>query len=447
MIRHIREYFSKEGKRKRGIRKAKGRKKAEVIATQRQNLSIHAKALSLLTIISDRLWSHNKKYKADNVISLEMTISDLLGSFCAQANWWDDPLRHGSEFDSVLRAKLPDGSHFTKYFATVLILGNLLKALLQIFYADSYKIAVTYSGLSDDSYNGRFEMWKHDTQKATTLLDMIKKIPTEHDFYIIENILKTAYVHADRIANLTPQGGIAEFDYSLNDLTAGAMAFCIPKNEYAKDKNLPVRHNLGDSSTIVGPFGRDVKIFPYTWLSLIFNKLTTRQLIEFLTRNGYLDDLRLLTQKVEKDVSTRIEKIEAEIDSTENITVDEWPIPLVEAVRMSDIRLVRESIKDCEHIEAPGSSPLIVAAEKGDLQIVKLLLDHSAEVNKYENGKTALIAATYNGHLPVVEELLKAGASVDAKGTGSWNGMDALIVARKKKHNNIVRLLESQRRR
>jgi ankyrin repeat protein len=54
---------------------------------------------------------------------------------------------------------------------------------------------------------------------------------------------------------------------------------------------------------------------------------------------------------------------------------------------------------------------------------------------------TALITAAYNGHTPVVRELLAAGADINAKlGDGSF--ATALILASRNGHTDVVQLLE-----
>jgi hypothetical protein len=59
-----------------------------------------------------------------------------------------------------------------------------------------------------------------------------------------------------------------------------------------------------------------------------------------------------------------------------------------------------------------GQTPLIIAAEKGRLDLVKLLLDHKADIDFRDNaGKTALNIAAKRGHTNVIRLLLKRGAN------------------------------------
>ncbi len=114
--------------------------------------------------------------------------------------------------------------------------------------------------------------------------------------------------------------------------------------------------------------------------------------------------------------------------------------------------------------------PLIIAAEKGKFEIVKLLLEMGSEVNapyqdflnnerfknyghylpyinrgrkawdnKAPSGWTALMAASFNGHLEVVEILLKYGADVDAH--DDVNNYTALTYAASQSHLEVLKLI------
>ena len=68
------------------------------------------------------------------------------------------------------------------------------------------------------------------------------------------------------------------------------------------------------------------------------------------------------------------------------------------------------------------------------------LLDNYADVNAIDNeGKTALIWATEEGHIPTVQALLDRKANVKAK---ALDGTTALAVAKEKDYNEIAKLLE-----
>ncbi len=59
---------------------------------------------------------------------------------------------------------------------------------------------------------------------------------------------------------------------------------------------------------------------------------------------------------------------------------------------------------------------LIEAAERGDAEAVRRLLEEGASVDARDaNGRTALVAAAYGNHLEAAEALIEAGADVNAK--------------------------------
>jgi ankyrin repeat protein len=72
--------------------------------------------------------------------------------------------------------------------------------------------------------------------------------------------------------------------------------------------------------------------------------------------------------------------------------------------------------------QAGTSSPPHVGSRPGQTEMVKLLLDHKAEVDaKTQTGQTPLHSAAKNGHKDVVELLLANQADVNTKDTGFGN--------------------------
>lgn len=73
---------------------------------------------------------------------------------------------------------------------------------------------------------------------------------------------------------------------------------------------------------------------------------------------------------------------------------------------------------------ASDESPLMLAALKGFLPLVKKLVDNDADVNK--TGWTPLHYAATGGHVPIIEYLLDQSAYIDAE---SPNGTTPLMMA------------------
>jgi ankyrin repeat protein len=109
-----------------------------------------------------------------------------------------------------------------------------------------------------------------------------------------------------------------------------------------------------------------------------------------------------------------------------------------ESDRVAMFLLSRPEVK-VEHRNAKGESPLMMAALKGKLELVRRLIDRKAEVNK--PGWAPLhYAATHPGErsLPVVRLLLEHHAFIDAQ---SPNGSTPLMMAALYGHPQVVRLL------
>jgi hypothetical protein len=87
-----------------------------------------------------------------------------------------------------------------------------------------------------------------------------------------------------------------------------------------------------------------------------------------------------------------------------------------------------------------GTTPLHAAAEKGHIEVVKLLIENGAYVNaKDKYGWTPLHEAANNGHIEVVKVLLEHGADPDI---ADIIGENAMSLARKKGYYSIVKLIE-----
>lgn len=122
--------------------------------------------------------------------------------------------------------------------------------------------------------------------------------------------------------------------------------------------------------------------------------------------------------------------------------------PLFAAIRLGHKEIVNSLLKKQEVIESlnvlnrnlmDAKTPLMVAAETGNLEMVQFLLDHGAklDVRSLEN-MTALHFAAKNGHENIVKFLLEQGVGINDK---SNSGATPLLFAAMNGHAAMVKLL------
>ena len=103
------------------------------------------------------------------------------------------------------------------------------------------------------------------------------------------------------------------------------------------------------------------------------------------------------------------------------------------------VRLLLDHGAQVEAKANDGGTSLMLASKKGHLEVLKLLLDHGAQVEaKDKYGWTSLICASANGHLEVVKLLLDHGALVEAKDN---DGETSLIWVSANGNFDVVKLL------
>ncbi|MDH3671668.1 MAG: ankyrin repeat domain-containing protein [Gammaproteobacteria bacterium] len=115
---------------------------------------------------------------------------------------------------------------------------------------------------------------------------------------------------------------------------------------------------------------------------------------------------------------------------------------LIEAVKFGKTAEVQELLSlgaDADVMDPYKRSVLLLAARRGYVSIVKLLVGRYANVNAENHlQKTALMGAALNGYLEIVEILLRENADVNAK---NWLGETAIGWATINGHPKIVALL------
>ena len=124
-----------------------------------------------------------------------------------------------------------------------------------------------------------------------------------------------------------------------------------------------------------------------------------------------------------------------------NTVNDRGEAALLAAARDSGPEVVKALVKARAklNVKSPfGDTPIMLAALRGNLPIVKLLREAGAEIN--QPGWTPLLYASLNGHNAVVEYLLSTGADV---GLAAPNGSTAVMLAVLGKKPDTVKLLAS----
>jgi ankyrin repeat protein len=100
--------------------------------------------------------------------------------------------------------------------------------------------------------------------------------------------------------------------------------------------------------------------------------------------------------------------------------------PLLEAVKKNDVHGVRAILgasansSEINRRGVTGDLPLVRAARSGNLEIVRLLIEHGAtvDIGKESGDRTPLLEAAGQGHVDVVKLLISKGADVNARVKG-----------------------------
>lgn len=126
-----------------------------------------------------------------------------------------------------------------------------------------------------------------------------------------------------------------------------------------------------------------------------------------------------------------------------NLANKKGATPLAAASHKGNVRIMKYLIDAGAQVNAynssSGSTPLIQAAHFGHLEAVQLLLHHNASGDFHNlKGTTALMRASQEGHLEISRSLIIAGADVNRK---NHEGMNALMLASQRGHASMACLL------
>nr|XP_008248223.1 kinase D-interacting substrate of 220 kDa isoform X3 [Oryctolagus cuniculus] len=124
-----------------------------------------------------------------------------------------------------------------------------------------------------------------------------------------------------------------------------------------------------------------------------------------------------------------------------SVLISQSVINYVEEENIPALKALLEKCKDVDERNECGQTPLMIAAEQGNLEIVKELIKNGANCNLEDlDNWTALISASKEGHVHIVEELLKCGVDLEHRDMGGWT---ALMWACYKGRTEVVELLLS----
>ena len=118
---------------------------------------------------------------------------------------------------------------------------------------------------------------------------------------------------------------------------------------------------------------------------------------------------------------------------------------MILAVEKGDKELVKILLEAGADVEAVGTfdrTPLARACDGNAVEIMQILLDKGADINKKRavDGGTVLMSAAANGRTEAVKLLLKKGADVNIK---DGRGFTALTYAKIWKRKDVIDLLRA----
>ena len=172
--------------------------------------------------------------------------------------------------------------------------------------------------------------------------------------------------------------------------------------------------------------------------------------LHIASANGNLDIVRFLLANKNRVVLEN-EDIQAWHDEAFHVSpelIDEWngnnETPLYIAAKNGNMEMVKYLVEHGANVNRAtdaGVTPLHLTALCGDLNIMQYLVEHGADVNRTANNEiNPLIFAVMTGEENVVRYLASLdGVDFDIKGVG---GLTALDLARQTSQNNIIQILE-----
>ncbi|XP_061569663.1 ankyrin repeat and SAM domain-containing protein 6-like isoform X2 [Cololabis saira] len=173
-----------------------------------------------------------------------------------------------------------------------------------------------------------------------------------------------------------------------------------------------------------------------------------QQLVE---RGADPDRVNVLSKTAfELSMQLKQRDIKAYLDSITTVrpqTDDERRRPDVfNALKLGNSQLVKEILEEdptqVNSSNQEGASPLMMAAVSGQIEVVQLMVEKNADIDKQDgvHGWTALMQATYHGNKDIVKYLLSQGADVNLRAKNGYTAFD-LVMLLNDPDTELVRLL------
>uniref|UniRef100_A0AAX7TEV1 SAM domain-containing protein n=1 Tax=Astatotilapia calliptera TaxID=8154 RepID=A0AAX7TEV1_ASTCA len=121
---------------------------------------------------------------------------------------------------------------------------------------------------------------------------------------------------------------------------------------------------------------------------------------------------------------------------------------VLSALKLGNSQLVKEILEEdpaqVNLSNQEGATPLMMAAVSGQLEVVQLMVEKNADIDKQDgvHGWTALMQATYHGNKDIVKYLLNQGADVNLRAKNGYTAFD-LVMLLNDPDTELVRLLAS----
>ncbi|KAI4876108.1 hypothetical protein NFI96_026141 [Prochilodus magdalenae] len=204
-------------------------------------------------------------------------------------------------------------------------------------------------------------------------------------------------------------------------------------------------------------WGADVNFSQKTtgWSALMLATLsgkvsTAQQLVE---RGADPDHLNVLSKTAfEVALQLKHKDVKSYLDSITTVRpqpdAEKKRPDVFSALKLGNAQLVKEILEEdplqVNLANADGASPLMIAAVSGQLEVVQLLVEKNADIDKQDgvHGWTALMQATYHGNKNVVKYLLNQGADVNLRAKNGYTAFD-LVMLLNDPDTELVRLLAS----